>query len=97
MKLEKHRFDWREIVLFLFIIILTSVISNFGYGIWWTGADMGANYGFPFPFYGYDGGLLQPGQPIPTYFYPLSLILNIMIWFVVSYFVIRIYDKVKKK
>jgi len=88
---------WKKIILFLILVILTSVVSNFGFGIWWAGADMGINYGFPFNFYGYGGGPpLSPEQPIPTYFYPIALIGNIIIWYLLSCIIIWVYDKVKK-
>ena len=79
-------------------MIPTSVISNFGFGILWTGFDIGINYGFPFSFYGYGGGPpLRPDQPIPTYFQPISLVADIALWYLISCLIICIYDKLKKK
>jgi hypothetical protein len=90
--------DWKKIILFLISLILTSVISNFGFGIWWSGADIGINYGFPLSFYGYGGGPpLRPDQPIPTYFNFVGLIGDIIFWYVVSYLIIWVYEKMKKK
>lgn len=89
--------DWRKLILFLILMILTSAIPNFGFGIWWTGADIGRNYGFPFNFYGYGGGPpLSPGEQVPFYFNVSSLVLNILVWYLISCLIIIIYDKVKE-
>jgi hypothetical protein len=98
MDWKKFLFDWRKITLFLILVIFTSVISNFGFGIWWTGADIGINYGFPFNFYGYGGGPpLISGQPIPMYFYPIALVENTIIFYLLSCLIIWVYDKFRKK
>lgn len=79
--------------MFLVLMVPTSAISNFGYGIWWTGVDIGVNYGFPFSYYGYGGGPpLEPSQPIPTHFSILSLIGDIIVWYLFSCFIEWIYE-----
>ena len=92
----------KKIIIFLLLIIPTSIIPNFGFGIWWSGADIGVNYGFPFNFYGYGGGPpLRPGQQVPTYGFDfrsfILLLGNIVIWYIVSCLIVWIYYKVKKK
>lgn len=94
--------DWRKIVIFLLLFIPTSIIPNFGFGIWWSGADIGIVYGFPISFYGYGGGPpLRPDQPIPTYEFGfinfILLLSNAIIWYTISCVTVWIYDKVKKK
>jgi len=93
MKLEKHQFNWKETSLFLIIMLITSLIPN----LLGNCADCGISFGFPLPFYEYGGGLMAVGQQPKSWFFLPSLVLNMMIWFVVSYFLIRLYNKVKKK
>ena len=77
--------DLKKITMFLILFAPTSMIPNFGYGVWWTGVDIGINYGFPFNFYGYGGGPpLEPGQPIPRYFSLISIVGNALAWYVIS-------------
>ncbi len=86
--------DWRRISLFIVLMIPTSLIPNFGHDLWWTGVDIGINYGFPFSFYGYGGGPPQePDQPVPRYFYPLSLMGDMVLWFLVSHASVAIFDR----
>jgi hypothetical protein len=88
--------DWRKIVLFLILLILTSITPNLGFDIWWTGADMGTNYGFPFSFYGCCGGPpLMYGQPVPTYSHPIALIEDILLWYLISCLIVWVFDKLK--
>jgi len=86
--------EWRNIVIFVFLIIVTSSIPN----LFVEGADIGINYGFPFNFYGYGGGPeLLPGQSIPTYLRYEALIEDVVIWYLLSCLIVWVYDKVKKK
>ncbi len=90
--------DWRKIVVFVVLFIPTAVIPNFGFGIWWGGADIGISYGFPFNFYGYGGGPeLLPGEFIPVYFHYEAIVENIIIWYLLSCLIVWIYDKVRKR
>ncbi len=76
------------------LVIPTSLISNFGYGMWWTGVDIGVNYGFPFNFYGYGGGPPQETeQPVPRYFHPQSLVGNIIFWLLISHISVMVFDR----
>ncbi|MFH1229517.1 MAG: hypothetical protein V1678_03785 [Candidatus Aenigmatarchaeota archaeon] len=99
MKLEKHIFDKREILLFIIIMVLTSVTDIWSLIVNLIGscADCGISFGFPLPFYSYGGGLTPMGKPPQTWIFIPFLLINMAIWFVVSYFVIRFYDRVKKK
>lgn len=73
---------------------VTSAIPN----LFLYGADLGINYGFPFNFYGYGGGpALSAGQPIPQYFSILNLVMDIVVWLVVSFLIVFIYGKFRKK
>ncbi len=89
--------DWKKIILFLILIIATSVPSN----IFIEGADIGKNHGFPFNFYGYGGGLALlmniPGQQIQSYFDVSPLIANIIIWYLISCLIILVYNKYRSK
>jgi hypothetical protein len=81
------------VILFLVLIFSTSAISNFGFGVWWTGVDVGVKYGFPFCFYGYGGGLpLDPDQKTPRYFNLPALVGDIIVWYLFSYLLIRVYE-----
>jgi len=90
----KQFIDWRKILIFAILILATSAIRN----LFIDGADIGANYGFPFNFYGYGGGppLIQ-GQPIPYYFSYVALILDIVVWYFFSFLVVFAYDKLRRK
>ena len=91
------RIEKRTAIIFIVLISTTSIISNFGYGIWWTGVDVGVNYGFPLPFYGYGGGPpLEPDQETPKYFFIPALIGDIIVWYLFSYLLIQIYDNLSK-
>ena len=96
---EFLKFDWRKVIIFLVFIIPISIIPNFGFGIWWPGADIGTNYGFPFNFYGYGGG---PPSPIVTqalnyYFDYWALTFDIVFWYFISYFAVWVYDRVRRE
>lgn len=95
MKFEKHKFDKREILLFLIITIITSATDV--WSLIGNCLDCGISFGFPLPFYSYGGGISAVGQPPQTWSFLPFLALNMAIWFVVSYFTIRIYDRVRKK
>ncbi len=95
---EFQRWFKIKIVLFLVLMVFTSVIPNFGYGIWWTGADIGVLYGFPLFFYGYGGGpTLMQGQTTPTAFSPLFLVIDIAVWYLVANVTVDVYRKLVKK
>ncbi len=86
--------DWRKVSLFIVLMIPTSLFPNFGHGLWWTGVDIGINYGFPFSFYGYGGGPPQePEQPVPRYFDPISLMGDVILWFLVAHVSVMIFDR----
>jgi hypothetical protein len=81
-------------VLFIIFIAVTSSVPN----LFLYGADLGINYGFPFNFYGYGGGpALLAGEPVPEYFSALNLVLDVFVWLIVSFVIVFIYSKVKKK
>ena len=83
-----------KITFFLFLIIVTSIPSN----ILVYGADIGLNYGFPFNFYGYGGGLeLLPGEAVRSYLNIQNFVIDILIWYLVVCLIIFIYNKLKKK
>lgn len=90
--------DWRKISLFIVLMISTSLFPNFGRGLWWTGVDVGINHGFPLSFYGYGGGPPQePEQPAPRYYYPLSLMGDMVLWFLVSHASVAIFDRLNTR
>jgi hypothetical protein len=90
----KQFIDWRKILIFVILILVTSAIRN----LFIVGADIGANYGFPFNFYGYGGGPpLSPGQAVPSYFDYGALVGNIIVWYIVSFLIVFVYDKVRRK
>ncbi len=91
------RIDKRTAMIFLVLIFTTSAMSNFGRGVWWTGVDVGVNHGFPFSFYGYGGGPpLEPDQETPRYFDLPALVGDIMVWYLFSYLLTRVYDGLSK-
>ena len=82
-----------KIIIFVILMAVTSIPSN----ILISGADIGINHGFPLNFYGYGGGpALQSGQPVPSYFYALNLIIDLRIWYIVSCAIIECCNKKKK-
>jgi len=82
------------VVLFLILIAITSSIPNlFIYGV-----DLGINYGFPFNFYGYGGGpALLEGMPVPQYFNAVNLVMDILVWLIISFLIVFVYSKVRKR
>lgn len=90
----KQFIDWRKILLAIILIAITSAVPN----LFITGADIGINYGFPFNFYGYGGGPpLEPGQSISSYFNPLLLLGDIIIWYFISFLIVFAYDRIRRK
>lgn len=86
--------NWGKIVIFVILILVTSIIPN----LFTYGADIGINYGFPFNFYGCCGGpALLPGQTSPSFFRYYAIIMNIVIWYLFSCLIVWIYGKVRGK
>ncbi|MFH1445527.1 MAG: hypothetical protein ABIF08_03545 [Nanoarchaeota archaeon] len=85
-----------KIVLFLILFLVTSVLNNMSL-FFATCCDLGTNYGFPIAFYGYGGGPpLLHGQQTPSYFNISILILDILIWYLVSCGIAGLYHKIRK-
>ncbi len=84
-------------ILFIILIAVTSAIPN----LFMYGFDLGINYGFPFNFYGYGGGPPPPpsaaGYPVPEYFHILNLVMDIVVWLIISFLIVFIYSKVREK
>ncbi len=88
--------DWKSFfkptilkcVVSAILIAVTSYFPN----IIIRGADIGSNYGFPFNFYGHGGGIIG----ILSYFHILPLIVNIIIWYLISCAVAFAVNKLKR-
>jgi hypothetical protein len=86
--------DWTKVVVFVILIFITSSIPD----LFIEGTDMRISYGFPFSFFIFGGRLeLSPGQSIPFYFHYEAIIENIIIWYLLSCFIVWVFDKAKKR
>ena len=80
-----------KIILFLIISILSfipHVVSN----MFWCNATI---IGFPFPFYNSGMSGVECPNPIPSYSL-VSLVINLIIWYLISCIVILVYNKRNK-
>ena len=94
MNWKNFKIDLRKILLAGILISITSSIPN----LFVSGADIGINYGYPFNFYGYGGGpALIIGQAAPSYLSYLSIIEDVIFWYLISFFIVWVFDKIGKK
>ncbi|MDF2516287.1 MAG: hypothetical protein K0R59_1583 [Sphingobacterium sp.] len=68
------------LIFFILTVIITILFSRFD-----SPSDGNDAIGFPFPFYTYLGGKRYPEPPDRTYFNGIYLLLNLIIYFGISY------------
>ncbi len=68
------------LLFFILTVILTMLFSGFE-----SRADGNDAIGFPFPFYRYLGGRHYPEPTDRTYFIGIYLLLNLIVYFGISY------------
>ena len=78
--------DWRKIVIFVIIFLITSFLRNF-----YKGLEVSTKYGFPIIFYNWDY------YAKTTEFNFVGILVDLIIWYLLSCFIVWIFDKVKKK
>lgn len=90
---EFFRPTWKKIVIFIILTIVFSVV-NTERNCKVFGGVCPKSYGFPFAVYSLSGAV---GEPINYQLNYISIILNIIIWYLVSCLILWIYGKIKSK
>jgi hypothetical protein len=91
-RLEKNCdiYCYRSFLSFLLKFLAELAMSK----VMWTSYSTG--YGLPLPFY-----VTIMSAPLPisesTHFYSINLIVDIIVWYLLSCFIVWLYDKRKKK
>ncbi|MEK6953065.1 MAG: hypothetical protein AABX29_08690 [Nanoarchaeota archaeon] len=80
-----------KIILLMIILVLSFIPHTFS-NMFWCHATI---IGFPFPFYHSGMSGVECPNPTPSYSI-VGLIINLIIWYLISCVIILVYNKFKK-
>ena len=89
--------DWRKIVVLIILTIISSTVTYNELNCMTFGGGCTKSHGFPFAFYSIHYSVASPDAQPSYYLNYVSIIPNIIIWYLLSCFIVWIYDKFRKK